>query len=173
MMIRGGTDRSHLEQSQERMASMVRAPPPMVRSVRWVPAYDVVSGDTYLRQEIFRHQPRCNVSPLRDIHWSMVTGLHLYSAFLTSGHSKCFTSLPDLHPFMNTFTHRPRCQPCEATASSSGAVRVRRLDQGHPRTGQPALPPEQRVARKTGSLCCYEPYMQYHMELRKRIKITI
>ena len=62
MGVRRGTDRSHLEQSQERMASMVRAPPPMVRSVRWVPAYDVVSGDTYLRQETFGHQPRCDLS---------------------------------------------------------------------------------------------------------------
>lgn len=42
------TDRNHLEQSQDRMASRLRAPPPMLRSVRCVPAYDVVSGDTYL-----------------------------------------------------------------------------------------------------------------------------
>lgn len=43
------SDRNHLEQSQERMASRLKAPPPMLRSVRWVPAYDVVSGDTYLK----------------------------------------------------------------------------------------------------------------------------
>lgn len=43
------TDRNHLEQSQERMVSKLKAPPPMLRSVRCVPAYDVVSGDTYLK----------------------------------------------------------------------------------------------------------------------------
>ena len=58
-------------------------------------------------------------------------GLHLYSAILTSGHSKRCTILPHIHPFMHTFTHRRRCQPCKATASSSGAVRVRCLAQGH------------------------------------------
>lgn len=43
------TDRSHLEQSQERMASRLKAPPPMPRSVPCVPAYEVVRGDTYLK----------------------------------------------------------------------------------------------------------------------------
>lgn len=36
--IRALTDRSHLEQSQERMTSRLSAPPPMLRSVRCVPA---------------------------------------------------------------------------------------------------------------------------------------
>ena len=61
----------------------------------------------------------------------MVNGLHLYSAFLTSGHSRRFTILPNIHLFMHTFTHRLKCQPCKATASSSGAVRVRYLAQGY------------------------------------------
>ena len=29
----------------------------------------------------------------------------LYSTFLTSGHSKCITILPNIHPFMHTFKH--------------------------------------------------------------------
>lgn len=45
-------DRNHLVQSQERITSRLRAPPPMLRSVRCVPAYDVVSGDTYLKKII-------------------------------------------------------------------------------------------------------------------------
>ena len=45
--------------------------------------------------------------------------------------SKCFTILPKIHPFMHTFTHRRRSQPRKETASSSGAVRARRLAQGH------------------------------------------
>ena len=52
----------------------------------------------------------------------MVNGLHLYTAFLTSGLSKRFTILPNIHPFIHTFTHQRRCQPRRATASSSGAV---------------------------------------------------
>ena len=35
----------------------------------------------------------------------MVNGLHLYRAFLTSGHSKRFTISPNIHPFMHSFTH--------------------------------------------------------------------
>ena len=93
-------------------------------------------------------------------HCKWSNGLHLYSAFPTSGHSKYFTTLPNIHPFMHTFTQRWRCQPCKTTASSSGAVRVRRLAQGHldtlggagdrpsnhPTTSQPALPPEPHSA---------------------------
>jgi len=52
----------------------------------------------------------------------------VYIAFL----SKAFTFLPHIHPFIHTFTHRRRCQPCKATASWSGAVKVRWcLAQGH------------------------------------------
>ena len=40
-----------------------------------------------------------------------VNGLPLYSALLTSGHSKLFTILPHMHPLMRTFTHRRRSQP--------------------------------------------------------------
>ena len=45
--------------------------------------------------------------------------------------NKRFTVLTDIHPFMHTFTHRRRSQPRRATASSSGATRVRRLAQGY------------------------------------------
>ena len=78
--------------------------------------------------------------------------LHGDSDFLTSGHSKHFTILPNIHPF----THRQRSQPRSETASSTGAVRLRCLAQGHldtlggagdrtsnlPVTSQPAPPPE-------------------------------
>ena len=62
---------------------------------------------------------------------------------------------------MHKFTHQRRCQPRRVTASSSGAVRVRRLAQGHidtppggagdrtsnpPVPSQPALPPEPHAA---------------------------
>ena len=52
-------------------------------------------------------------------HEMIVNGLHLYSAFLTSGHSKPSIILPITH----TFTHQRLCQLCKVTASSSGAVR--------------------------------------------------
>ena len=70
---------------------------------------------------------------------------------------KRFTVFADIHPFMHTFTQRQRSQPRRATASWSGAIRVRRLAQGHHETrlggagdrtsnlvvtSQPALPPE-------------------------------
>ena len=46
--------------------------------------------------------------------------------------SKALRILPDIHPFMDAFTHQRRCQPRKATASRSGAVKVRRrLAQGH------------------------------------------
>ena len=59
-----------------------------------------------------------------------VNGLHSYGVLLTSGHPKRFT-LYNIHPFMHTFTHRRRRQPCKATPSSSGAVRMRCLAQGY------------------------------------------
>ena len=57
----------------------------------------------------------------------MVNGLHLLNALVTSGISKHFTILPNIHPFMHTFIHRQRC----LTARPSGAVWVRFLAQGH------------------------------------------
>ena len=57
--------------------------------------------------------------------------MHLYSIFLTSGHSKRLKIVPNICPFMRTFTHRRRCHPCKATAGSSGAVRVSCLAQRH------------------------------------------
>ena len=61
----------------------------------------------------------------------MVNGLHLCSACLNSSHSERFTILPHIHPFIDTCTHRRRCQTRKATASSSGAVRERCLAQGN------------------------------------------
>ena len=82
----------------------------------------------------------------------VVNELQLYSAILTSGHSKSFTICPNIHPFMHTFT-------AESTtiAVRSVAVRVRCFAQGQhdallggagdrtsnlPVTSQPTLPPE-------------------------------
>ena len=36
-------------------------------------------------------------------------------------------AIANIHAFMHPFSDRRRCQPCKATASSSGAVRVRCL----------------------------------------------
>ena len=100
-----------------------------------------------------------SVKPSRSGGDGKQTAFILY--FLTSGHSKHFTILPHFHQFMDTFTHRRWSQL--ATASSSGAVRVRRLAQGHldallgardrtsnllnlP-TSRPTLPPEPHAAR--------------------------
>ena len=92
----------------------------------------------------------------------MVNRLHLQRSSLTSGPSKRLTILLHIHTFIHTFTHRRRCQPCRATASSSGAVRVRCHAQGYidtqlgrageqtsnlPVTSQPALPPEPHGTR--------------------------
>jgi hypothetical protein len=46
---------------------------------------------------------------------------HLADAFIQS----------DLHRLIHTLTHRRQSPPCKATASSSGAVRVKCLAQGH------------------------------------------
>ena len=84
-----------------------------------------------------------------------------------SGRSKRFTILPNIHPsFMHTFTHRQRGRARRATASWSGAGRVRHLAQGHldtlgharrsrdetsdlPVTSQRALPPEPHTCTPT------------------------
>ena len=80
-----------------------------------------------------------------------------WSSFIQRFYLKRFTALTDIHPFMHSFTQRCRSQPRRATASWSGAVRVRRLAQEHhdtqpggagDRTSNPAvtsqsaLPPE-------------------------------
>ena len=90
---------------------------------------------------------------------------YAYSAFLTSGHSKCSTILPyihpPIHPFMHTFTRRLCRQPCKATASWSEAVRLSRLARGHLSTrtstllvsSQPALPPGPHTPRRETSWC--------------------
>ena len=46
---------------------------------------------------------------------------HLADAFIQS----------DLYRLIHTLTHQRQSQPCKATASSSGAVRVKCLAQGH------------------------------------------
>ena len=51
----------------------------------------------------------------------VVNGLHLCNYFLTSGHSKIFTILANIHPFTHTFTPRRRCQPCKATSKLVGS----------------------------------------------------
>ena len=61
--------------------------------------------------------------------------------------SKSFTILPNIHPFLDTFTHRWQGQPRKATASLSGAVRdTSTLSQEKPgielATSLPTLPPE-------------------------------
>ena len=109
----------------------------------------------------------------------MVNGLHLYSAFLTSGHSKHFAMLPNIHPFIHTFTHRRRSRPCKATASSPGAVRVRRLAQGHLAhsvrdwtsslsvSSQPAPPPEPHAAPQY-----HRPRPEQPEQSRYRLQLT-
>ena len=62
------------------------------------------------------------------LSYKVVNVLHLYHAFLTSGQSKRYTMLPNIHPFMHTFTHRRQSQPRRA---ASILVRVRHLTQGH------------------------------------------
>ena len=99
----------------------------------------------------------------------MVNGLHLYSAFLTSGHSKRFTVSPHIHLLLHIYTNRRRSQPHKATASSLGAARVRHLAQAHlntqlggagdqtsnlPVTSQPALPPETNAAPRRLIVMC-------------------
>ena len=70
----------------------------------------------------------------------MVNRLHLYSAFLGSGHSKRFTIWPHIHPFMHTFTLPRRCQPWQATGGAGDGT------SNLPVTSQPALPPETHAA---------------------------
>ena len=86
----------------------------------------------------------------------MVNGLHLYIAILTSGHSKCFTILPNIHPVMHKFTHQWLCQPRNVTSAGQKqvgwGVLLRHLDtllggpgdrtSNLPVTSQPALPPK-------------------------------
>ena len=75
----------------------------------------------------FIHHCRCACFPFHhvvDSHVLMRINLHLRrlaDVFIQSA----------LQWIMHTFTHRRRCQPRRATASSSGAVRVRCLAQGH------------------------------------------
>ena len=75
---------------------------------------------THMFNDFCRAEPRFSLFRLQD---SVVTsfilvvmnGLHF---FVTRGHPKHFTVLRDIHPFMLTFTHRRRRQPCKTTTSS-------------------------------------------------------
>ena len=60
-----------------------------------------------------------------------VNGLHLYSAVPTYWPPKAHHNIASHSPFTHTFTHQGWREPCKATASLSGADRVRCLDQGH------------------------------------------
>ena len=86
------------------------------------------------RPPVCRRRRLLPVDPFnRDGCLDMVNGLHLCSPFLASDHSESFTIVPHTDPFMHTFTHRRRWQPCKVTASSSGAAGVRCLGSGTPR----------------------------------------
>ena len=95
----------------------------------------------------------------RQVHWTSCGGTG------NGKNGKC-TSLTN-HPFVHTLTHRRRSQPCQATASSSGAATLRCLAQGHldtqrgraenrtsnlPVTSQPALPPKPPPPKANGSV---------------------
>ena len=99
----------------------------------------------------------------------MVNGPHLNSAFLTSDHSNRYTILPNIHPFLHTFTHRrhvnARQQPARREQLGLGVA------QGHlntelggagdrtsnlPVISPPTLPPEPHAAPvicSTTSVC--------------------
>ena len=96
------------------------------------------------------------------------TKQHVYCGFPTSSHSKRFTIVPSIHPFMLTFTHRRWCQQCRAAASSSGAVTVMCLAQGHldtqlggagDRTNN-LLVTSQKVAPETHATHIYTPLVK-------------
>ena len=59
------------------------------------------------------------------------------------------------HPFIHTFTHRRRRQPCKVTVSSSGAVRVRCLAQRHPDTRRRRSPGIEPATWATASAADY------------------
>ena len=60
------------------------------------------------------------------IETNMVNGLHSSSTFLTSGHSKRFTILPHIQPFIYTHSHTDGgVSHARRQTSSSGAVKVR------------------------------------------------
>ena len=118
-----------------------------------------------------------------DHKGNMVNGL-----YLTSCTSKRFTIFSNIHPFMHPFTHRLRCRPCKATDSTSGAVRMRCLAQGHldTRTGnlsgnQPTFPVTSQPSRLPANLPGYQPtfrlpaanplYLLSHMTRRHHVMI--
>ena len=93
---------------------------------------------------------------------STVNGLRLYSTFLTNGHSKCFKIFPIIHPFMHTFIHQRRSQPCKVTDSKPGAVRGRRLAQGHldtQRGGAGDWTSNLQVTSSTSWARCHPPWV--------------
>ena len=93
-----------------------------------------VPSQTVVKKSSVKGIPITNSSFMYRLLRSLfVQKQHLYSVFLTNGQSKHFTILPNILPFMHTFTHRRRCQPRGATASRSGSVRVRASRSGTPR----------------------------------------
>ena len=91
----------------------------------------VVEGQEVVLPQVQSGASRETMGPRLNIKTRKRSKDCAYTAlFLTSGRSKRCTTLPHIHPFMHTFTHRRRSQPRRATASSSGAVRVRWLPLG-------------------------------------------
>ena len=99
----------------------------------------------------------CMLQPSRETcrETQMVNGVHVQSAFLTSGHSKHFTVLPKMH----SFTHQRRCQPCKPARWEQSGRDVLLRDTStfrrhgdrtgnFPLTRQPTLPPEPHAAHK-------------------------
>ncbi len=77
------SDRNHLEQSQERMTSRLKAPPPMLRRVRCVPAYDVVKGDTYLENQ------KINISKMKHLQIDKTVTVRMFNT-----PNKCLKCFP-------------------------------------------------------------------------------
>uniref|UniRef100_A0A8C5AHX8 Uncharacterized protein n=1 Tax=Gadus morhua TaxID=8049 RepID=A0A8C5AHX8_GADMO len=67
--------------------------------------------------ELFQYFPKQMVSTF----FLQLQLWHLADAFIQS----------NLHRLIHTLTHRRQSKPCKVTASSSGAVRVKCLAQGH------------------------------------------
>ena len=58
--------------------------------------------------------------------------MRLYRAFLTSGHSKRFTILPHIHPFIHSFTHRSSQGEASRSGTPPPSARRSRGSNQHP-----------------------------------------
>ena len=118
------------------MTSKLRVSSPSI----WFSATNPFSSRSWEHLEHLQEQSSVQSLPacrgVRRHQEQNVNGLHLYSTFLTSGNSK--------HPFSPIHAHihtQRRSPPRKATASSSGAARVRCLAQGQLNTSNlPAKP---------------------------------